>query len=137
MNDLTSSPPSPSERVMPPRAARWVQLLVGIICMSMIANLQYGWTLFVTPIDDKFHWGRAAIQVAFTLFVLVETWLIPVEGYLVDRFGPRWVVLGGSFLVAMAWVINSVAASLPVLYLAAAIGGIGTGCVYGRCVGNA
>ena len=115
----------------------WVQLIIGVICMACVANLQYGWTLFVTPIDDKYHWGRAAIQVAFTLFVLVETWLIPVEGYLVDRFGPRYVVIGGAFLVAIAWVINSGASSLPVLYLAAAIGGIGTGCVYGTCVGNA
>ncbi|HUI60329.1 MAG TPA: oxalate/formate MFS antiporter [Steroidobacteraceae bacterium] len=115
----------------------WVQLTIGVICMACVANLQYGWTLFVNPIDAKFHWGRTAIQVAFTLFVLLETWLIPVEGYLVDRFGPRWVVIGGSILVALAWVINSVASSLPVLYAAAAIGGIGTGCVYGTCVGNA
>jgi OFA family oxalate/formate antiporter-like MFS transporter len=115
----------------------WIQLVIGVICMACVANLQYGWTLFVNPIDAKYHWGRAAIQVAFSIFVLIETWLIPVEGYLVDRFGPRWVVIGGAFLVAIAWVINSVAASLPVLYFAAAIGGIGTGCVYGTCVGNA
>ena len=115
----------------------WLQLTIGVICMACVANLQYGWTLFVNPIDAKYHWGRAAIQVAFTVFVLVETWLIPVEGYLVDRFGPRWVVIGGAILVAIAWVINSGASSLPVLYAAAAIGGIGTGCVYGTCVGNA
>jgi len=115
----------------------WLQLTIGVICMACVANLQYGWTLFVNPIDDKYHWGRAAIQVAFTVFVLVETWLIPVEGYLVDRFGPRWVVIGGAILVTIAWVINSGASSLPVLYAAAAIGGIGTGCVYGTCVGNA
>jgi MFS transporter, OFA family, oxalate/formate antiporter len=115
----------------------WLQLTIGVICMACVANLQYGWTLFVNPIDEKFHWGRAAIQVAFTVFVLVETWLIPIEGYLVDRFGPRWVVMAGAFLVAIAWVINSSASSLPVLYAAAAIGGIGTGCVYGTCVGNA
>src|SRR5580692_1109827 len=115
----------------------WVQLTIGVICMACVANLQYGWTLFVNPIDAKYHWGRAAIQVAFTLFVLVETWLIPVEGYLVDRFGPRWVVIGGSILVALAWVINSRADSLVVLYVAAALGGVGTGCVYGTCVGNA
>jgi OFA family oxalate/formate antiporter-like MFS transporter len=105
--------------------------------MACVANLQYGWTLFVNPIDAKYHWGRSAIQVAFTIFVLIETWLIPVEGYLVDRFGPRWVVLGGSILVAVAWVINSSASSLSSLYFAAALGGIGTGCVYGTCVGNA
>ena len=66
--------------------------IIGVICMACVANLQYGWTLFVNPIDAKYHWGRSAIQVAFTIFVLIETWLIPVEGYLVDRFGPRWVV---------------------------------------------
>jgi OFA family oxalate/formate antiporter-like MFS transporter len=115
----------------------WLQLTIGVICMACVANLQYGWTLFVNPIDDKYHWGRAAIQVTFTVFVLIETWLIPVEGYLVDRFGPRWVVIGGALLVTLAWVINSVASSLAVFYAAAAIGGIGTGCVYGTCVGNA
>jgi hypothetical protein len=68
-------------------SARWVQLILGIVGMVAIANLQYGWTLFVNPIDSKFHWGRAAIQVAFTLFVVAETWLVPFEGYLVDRRG--------------------------------------------------
>jgi OFA family oxalate/formate antiporter-like MFS transporter len=105
--------------------------------MSMIANLQYGWTLFVNPINEKFHWGRPAIQVAFTIFVLTETWLVPIEGYLVDRFGPKIVVVGASVMVGAAWAINSVADSLPLLYLAAAIGGIGAGAVYGTCVGNA
>src|SRR5271155_3035131 len=111
-----------------PLANPWIQLIIGVICMAAVANLQYGWTLFVNPIDAKYHWGRAAIQVAFTLFVLIETWLVPVEGYLVDRFGPRWVVLSGGMLVGIAWMINSAAASLPVLYFAAAVGGIGTGC---------
>ena len=115
----------------------WVQLILGVICMACVANLQYGWTLFVNPIDAKYHWGRSAIQIAFTIFVLIETWLIPIEGYLVDRFGPRWVVLGGGILVGIAWVLNSTASSLAVLYFAAAVGGVGTGCVYGTCVGNA
>jgi OFA family oxalate/formate antiporter-like MFS transporter len=105
--------------------------------MVMIANLQYGWTLFVGPIDQKYHWGRAAIQVAFTIFVLTETWLVPVEGYLIDKFGPRAMISGSGVLVAIAWVINSVADSLPLLYLGAAIGGIGAGVVYGGAVGNA
>jgi len=115
----------------------WVQLTIGIICMACVANLQYGWTLFVNPIDAKYHWGRSAIQVAFTLFVAIETLLVPVEGYVVDRFGPRWVVLGGGILVGLSWMLNSVASSLAALYVAALIGGIGTGCVYGTCVGNA
>jgi len=116
---------------------RWWQLLVGVLCMSMIANLQYGWTLFVNPISARHGWGRAAIQVAFTLFVLTETWLVPIEGYLVDRFGQRVVVLVASVFVGAAWVMNSYASSLPALYVAAVIGGIGAGAVYGTCVGNA
>ncbi len=120
-----------------PFANPWVQLILGVFCMASVANLQYGWTLFVNPIDAKYHWGRAAIQVAFTIFVLIETWLVPVEGYLVDKFGPKWVVMGGGILVAVAWTLNSTASSLPVLYFAAALGGVGTGCVYGTCVGNA
>src|SRR5438270_11265920 len=120
-----------------PGTLRWVQLLVGIICMVMIANLQYGWTLFVNPIDQKYHWGRAAIQVAFTIFVLTETWLVPFEGYLIDRFGPRVMVCGSGFLVAVAWVLNSVADSLFLLYVGAAIGGVGAGVIYGASVGNA
>ena len=120
-----------------PLANPWIQLTIGVICMACVANLQYGWTLFVNPIDAKYHWGRAAIQVAFTVFVLIETWLVPVEGYLVDKYGPRIVVLTGSVLVGIAWVMNSIADTLTMLYVAAAIGGIGVGSVYGTCVGNA
>jgi OFA family oxalate/formate antiporter-like MFS transporter len=118
-------------------AGRWLQLVFGVICMVMIANLQYGWTLFVAPIDQKYHWGRAAIQVAFSIFVLTETWLVPVEGWFVDRFGPRIVVMIGGVLVGIAWVMNAMADTLPFLYVAAAIGGIGAGAVYGTCIGNA
>jgi OFA family oxalate/formate antiporter-like MFS transporter len=116
---------------------RWLQLFFGIVCMAMVANLQYGWTLFVNPMDAKYHWGRAAIQVAFSIFVITETWLVPLEGYFVDRFGPKPVVMFGGILVGIAWVMNAYASSLAVLYIAAAIGGIGAGAVYGTCVGNA
>src|SRR3954463_10156234 len=94
-------------------AGRWLQLVIGIVCMVMIANLQYGWTLFVTPIDQKYHWGRAAIQVAFSIFVLTETWLVPIEGWFVDRFGPKIVVMLGGILVGIAWTMNSMADTLP------------------------
>jgi OFA family oxalate/formate antiporter-like MFS transporter len=120
-----------------PASYRWLQLFMGIVCMAMIANLQYGWTLFVNPISVKYGWTRAAIQVAFTIFVLTETWLVPIEGYLVDRFGPRPVVLIGGLLCGIAWVMNAYASTLGMLYVAAAIGGIGAGAVYGTCVGNA
>src|SRR5436190_18547217 len=126
-----------STRVAASSATRWSQLVFGIVCMVMIANLQYGWTLFVNPIDQKYHWGRAAIQVAFTIFVLTETWLVPIEGYLIDRFGPRIMISGSGVLVGIAWVINAYADSLFLLYLGAAVGGIGAGVIYGGSVGNA
>src|SRR6185369_10592401 len=88
-----------------------------------------GWTLFVNPSDRKYHWGRAAIQVAFTIFVLTETWLVPIEGYLIDKFGPRIMICISGALVAIAWVINSVADSLFLLYVGAAIGGLGQGII--------
>jgi OFA family oxalate/formate antiporter-like MFS transporter len=116
---------------------RWMQLVMGIVCMAMIANLQYGWTLFVDPIDAKFHWGRAAIQLAFTLFVVTETWLVPVEAWFVDKYGPRIVIAFGGVMIALAWLINSYADTLVLLYAGAIIGGIGAGAVYGTCVGNA
>src|SRR5882724_483041 len=116
---------------------RWWQLVIGVICMAMIANLQYGWTFFVNPIGDKYHWAKDAIQWTFTIFVLTETWLVPVEGYLVDRFGPSIVTVVGGILVGISWTLNSYATSLPMFYVAAAIGGTGAGAVYGTCIGNA
>jgi OFA family oxalate/formate antiporter-like MFS transporter len=116
---------------------RWAQLVMGIVCMAMIANLQYGWTLFVDPIDAKNHWGRAAIQLAFTIFVVTETWLVPIEAWFVDKYGPSIVIMFGGVMITLAWVLNSYADSLTMLYTAAVVAGIGAGAVYGTCVGNA
>ncbi len=131
---MSISGSSGSSSTTPNRVA---QLIAGIICMVMVANYQYGWTYFVDPMDAKNHWGREGIQWAFTFFVATETWLVPVEGWFVDRFGPRVVIVFGGVLVAIAWAINSVATTLPVLYLGAIVSGIGAGAVYGTCVGNA
>jgi OFA family oxalate/formate antiporter-like MFS transporter len=115
----------------------WVQLVAGIVCMAMIANLQYGWTVFVNPMAAQQGWARAAIQVSFTIFVLVETWLVPFEAALVDRYGPRIMVAIGGVLAGLAWVIDAVAPSLFVLYVGGAVAGVGAGIVYGTCIGNA
>jgi OFA family oxalate/formate antiporter-like MFS transporter len=117
--------------------APWIQLVAGVICMAMIANLQYGWTIFIAPIDAKYHWGKAAIQVTFTLFILLETWLVPFEAYLADRFGPCLLVLVGGVLIGFSWMLFSWANTLTVLYVGGMIGGVGTGLVYGTCIGNA
>ena len=116
---------------------RWTQLVIGICAMVMIANYQYGWTFFVPDIQKKFGWDRASIQWAFTLFVLFETWLVPVEGWFVDKYGPRLVVLFGGILCALGWAINAQATSLNGYYLGMIVSGIGAGAVYGTCVGNA
>ena len=115
----------------------WIQLVAGVICMAMIANLQYGWTIFVGPIDAKYHWGKAAIQGTFTLFILLETWLVPFEAYLADRFGPRILVMIGGVMIGFSWVLFSWATTLTALYVGGMIGGVGTGLVYGTCIGNA
>ena len=119
------------------KAGRWYQLAFGVICMVMIANLQYGWTLFATPIQKKYNWDLKDIQWTFTMFVFFETWLVPIEGYLADYFGPRMVIIVGGVLTAIGWITNSMADSLTVLLVGQIITGIGAGAVYGTCIGNA
>ena len=120
---------------------RWTQLIAGMICMIMIANLQYGWTLFVHPIAAKHGWSVAAIQVAFSVFIALETWLTPVEAWLVDKIGPqkgpKLMVAIGGIGIAAGWIVNSYANSLEMLYFGAVLGGIGGGAVYATCVGQA
>ncbi len=118
-------------------ATRWIQLGAGVVCMAMIANLQYGWTLFVDPIAKTNHWDRASVQLAFTFFVMTETWMVPLKAWFGDRYGPRPVMMAGACLIAAAWVINAYAASLGMLYLGALVGGLGAAAIYGTCVGNA
>jgi OFA family oxalate/formate antiporter-like MFS transporter len=105
--------------------------------MASVANLQYGWTLFVLPIQHQFGWTKAEIQVAFTIFILFETWLVPFEGAIVDRIGPRWMIAAGGVCTFIAWGIDSMASSLWMLYIGGAIAGFAGGAVYGTCVGNA
>ncbi|MBV8935085.1 MAG: oxalate/formate MFS antiporter [Alphaproteobacteria bacterium] len=119
-----------------PVSVRWLQLIAGIICMVMIANLQYGWTLFVAPMNKAHGWAVADIQIAFSIFVALETWLTPIQGWIADRLGPKFVVAAGGILVAAGWILNAYADALWILYLGAAITGTGAGAVYATCVGN-
>ncbi len=121
-------------------AFRWGQLAIGVIIMVMIANYQYGWTFFVPEIQKTFKWERADIQIAFTLFVLFETWLVPIEGWFVDKYGPRIVVIISGILCGIGWWMASRATTLGGLdgyYAAMIVCGIGAGGVYGTAVGNA
>jgi MFS transporter, OFA family, oxalate/formate antiporter len=138
----TSTTEAISSRATASEATRWGQLIFGIICMVMIANLQYGWTLFVNPINAAHpDWSLASIQFAFSVFIALETWLTPIQGWIVDtlgvRLGPKVMVAFGGIMVALGWIVNSRAQTLEVLYLGAVLGGTGGGAVYATCVGQA
>jgi MFS transporter, OFA family, oxalate/formate antiporter len=122
--------------VTAPRS-RWVQLVLGIVCMSMLANLQYGWTMFVRPMHDRHDWPIAAIQVAFSIFIITETWPQFALGWVMDRYGPRLSVAVGGTLIGLSWVLNSMANTLTLLYVAAVVGGIGVCAVTASTFGNA
>ena len=116
---------------------RWVQMIAGVIAMMAIANLQYAWTLFTKPLTQNLHATLAAVQVAFAAFIIAETWLVPFEGYLIDRLGPRRVIGIGGILVGLGWIGSGYAQSLHSLYFWYVAGGVGAGAVYGGCIGNA
>src|ERR1017187_7028544 len=139
---------SPSERRnlrrsrLPDRDApviqnRWVQLTVMVLSTVMLSNMQYGWTLFVNPMRNETHCAMAGIQLAFSILIFLNTWLAPLEGWVADRYGPRFVVMLGGLAAGSSWVLNSRAHSLQTLYVAAAVGGLGIGCVFGTCMGTA
>src|SRR5215471_3123605 len=121
---------------------RWIVLTAGIVSMIAVANYQYGWTLFVKPLQNHLGTGgkplaASVISITFTVFVLLETWLVPFEGWLVDKFGPRLLVMLGGALAGIGWIGSGYAESVKALYLWYAIVGIGAGIVYGTAVGSA
>ena len=129
---------SPDTLIHPSRIPnRWIQLIAGIVAMMAIANLQYAWTLFTKPIQAHLHVSLVAVQWTFTLFIALETWLVPFEGYLVDRIGPRLMLGAGAILVGLGWIGSGRAESINSLYFWYGLGGIGAGIVYGGTIGNA
>ncbi len=129
---------APASLIHPSRIPnRWVQLIAGIVAMMAIANLQYAWTLFTKPIQAHLHVSLVAVQWTFTLFVLLETWLVPFEGYLVDIIGPRLMLGIGSIMVGLGWIGSGRAENINSLYFWYGVGGVGAGVVYGGAIGNA
>jgi OFA family oxalate/formate antiporter-like MFS transporter len=121
----------------PKKSKRWWQLIGAIVMMMAIANLQYAWTLFTVPLSESLGVKLSDVQLAFTLFILFETWLVPFEGYLIDRFGVRSVVSVGALMVGAAWIGAGYVTSTTGLYTWYSIGGVGAGAVYGACMGLA
>jgi OFA family oxalate/formate antiporter-like MFS transporter len=117
---------------------RWFQLVMGILAMLAIANLQYAWTFFTTPLTKQYHVQLAVVQVAFSTFILAETWLVPVEGFLIDKIGPRIIMAIGGVLVGLGWIGSGYfSPTIQHLIFWYTLGGIGAGAVYGGTIGNA
>ena len=116
---------------------RWFQLGASLVAMIMIANLQYAWTLFVKPLEAASHWKLSDIQLAFTLFILCQTWVQPLDGWLIDRLGPRGFISAAGLLCGLGWAGLGYATSLPMLYLLYCAAGIGAAFVYSASIGSA
>lgn len=126
---------SPIDMTRP--ATRWVQLLLGLVCMMAISSPQYVWTLFTRPLGVALGAAPAAIQVTFSLLIVLQTFFSPFQGWLVDRFGPRRLIATGGLLTGFSWVLAAHAGSLTTLYLSyGVLGGLGTGIVYVGVVGQ-
>ncbi|MFL5441347.1 MAG: oxalate/formate MFS antiporter [Myxococcales bacterium] len=126
-----------AEAIEDKKVHRWWQLMGCVVMMMAIANLQYAWTLFTIPLTKSLGVKLSAVQLAFTLFILFETWLVPFEGLLIDKLGIRKVVSVGAVLVGLAWIGAGKAESLAGLYFWYSLGGVGAGAVYGACMGMA
>jgi OFA family oxalate/formate antiporter-like MFS transporter len=113
---------------------RWLQLAAAVLGMVMIANCQYAWTLFVPPLQSAFGWSLGAVQLGFTLFIAFETYTMPVEGYLLDRFGPRALFTAAGVAVGIGWTALGFVTSLPGLYFFYALAGAGAAIIYGGSI---
>ena len=116
---------------------RWFQLCASLVCMIMIANLQYSWTLFVQPLKGATGWKLSDIQFAFTLFILCQTWVQPLDGWLIDRLGPRGLITVAGLLCGLGWAGMGYATSLPMLYVTYCLAGAGAAFVYSGSIGSA
>ena len=116
---------------------RWLQLVACVIAMMAIANLQYAWTLFVQPLQTSTGWRLSDIQFAFTLFILFQTWVQPLDGWLIDRLGPRWFISAAGLLCGIGWAGMGSATSLPMLYVLYCAAGTGAAFVYSGSIGSA
>ena len=121
----------PNSQVMAGRGERWLQLVLGVICMMAISSPQYTWTLFTKPLMGALAVKLPEIQVTFSILIVLQTFLSPAQGFLVDRFGPRFLISAGILLTGLSWVLASNATTITQLYLTYGLfGGIGTGIVY-------
>jgi oxalate/formate antiporter len=112
-------------------------MVVGVIAMMAISSPQYVWTLFVKPLQGATGASLPSVQVTISVLILLQTWLSPLQGTLIERFGPRPLVMAGCALSGLGWVMAAQANSLAALYLTyGLLCGVGTGIVYVGIVGQ-
>jgi len=134
---MTGSSEAITPQALTSPAVRWVQLGLGVICMICISSPQYVWALFTKPMGAALGVTPAVLQVTFSLLIVLQTFFSPLQGWLVDRFGPRLLIAIGCVLSGFSWVLAAQANSIIALYLSyGLIGGIGTGIVYIGVVGQ-
>jgi len=115
---------------------RWLQLLLGFIVMMTISSPQYVWTLFTGPLQKTTGALLSDVQWTITILIVLQTWLSPVQGWLVDKFGPKLLIGAGAVLSGLGWVATSYVTTLWGLYATyGLLCGIGTGIVYIGIIG--
>jgi oxalate/formate antiporter len=115
---------------------RWLQLMLGVICMMSISSTQYVWTLFTKPLGMALGATLAELQVTFSILIVLQTFLSPFQGFLIEKFGPRLLLSIGAILTGGSWILAAHVSSLLWLYVAyGGLGGIGTGIIYVGVVG--
>lgn len=133
-SSIAVPPPAQSRQATLPH--RWLQLVYGLVCMMAISSPQYVWTLFTKPMQAQFGTTLSALQVTFSILIVLQTFLSPLQGFLIDRFGPRLLISTGAALTGLSWVLASQVSSVWGIYLTYGLfGGVGTGIIYIGVVG--
>ena len=115
-------------------AAAMASTLTLMAGASVIVHSTFG--VFLVPLTKEFGWSRAQISGALLFWSWMQAFLIPVVGWLMDRYGVRRITLGGLTLLVLAMIALSFqSGSLAMLYAIFAV--IGVCSSLGGFVGNA
>lgn len=112
-------------------------MVVGVTFTALLvaASVRAAPGVLITPLESEFGWDRAAISAAIAISLLTFGLGGPVSGTLVERFGPRKVILGGAVSIAAGLAAMLALHDLWQLFLFwGVVVGVGTGAV-GNVVG--
>jgi len=95
----------------------WIVVGAVWVTLAIASGLYFSFPVFFVALLEEFGWPRGATAAAFSISSIAQGALSPVVGMLVDRVGPRRVMLGGAFVLGSACVLASRIDSLASLYL--------------------